>query len=847
MKIEPVSHDSSIEEKRERSYYDGVISYLEFMIQEMDRKIQNTFHSGHEADKQIADANCRRFESGGKYDPFDQDLISANNQLLWNSNTRKDAEKRIHDYIESQEEPYFGRIDYVSADNKIVRSYIGRKAISDYVLSWRDPKAGAIYHNASQHVVKDDVLIALKREIRTAGRHYGGYTDLINQYHRMGSWHKKGQDKPEREATLTSGDEHLVRLLEEYRSKKQVHDIIKSIQQNQYKIIAAQPEKNIVVNGCAGSGKSMVMYHRLSYLGYNHPELMKSERVYAITPSPMFTEEMKPLLHRLELDDIFNGTFTQLLNKIILSYQRKHGILNPYLFLPYSQYTVDGNQEDIYSTVQNITEVIGRTELKKYLLRCIEQAHKFLQERGFKDFSDCKRESDYYNCIAENFRDARFARKLSTDQNIMLSPNDPKRFYGKEVFADNTFADVEAIAKRQFEEGGNKKRYRILTDHYRLFQETFSSQPKKSAQGTVTDLWRIFDKEDTIVDLAMLIHVEALVRSAWKCYQEGRFGAENRHLSLYQFYYVAHPSEGPAIFADATIERICILKYLSEKFGPLSNEKTFFFIDEFQNYSSSHIAVLKSAFPNAILNLYGDLDQRISQYGVSSIDELQPIGELTAYEIKENYRNAAEITRYINNALQKDMMPIGLSGSVTEVTTEQCQYKKDERTAVIFANRKLLRQFHSQCTNPKNFQMAGDKQQKTNYDKILLLTVGQAKGLEFETVYVHSDGMSDNEKYVAFTRALMNLIVVTTPANATIGERQYTSNQELVQNETNNKNLEKIDPALELKRLLIQYNELCASHRAQEDQLMKQIIELQNTMIDKIEASCSLQSLVCDE
>ena len=193
------------------------------------------------------------------------------------------------------------------------------------------------------------------------------------------------------------------------------------------------------------------------------------------------------------------------------------------------------------------------------------------------------------------------------------------------------------------------------------------------------------------------------------------------------------------------------------------------------------------------------------------------------------------------------MMPIGLSGSVTEVTTEQCQYKKDERTAVIFANRKLLRQFHSQCTNPKNFQMAGDKQQKTNYDKILLLTVGQAKGLEFETVYVHSDGMSDNEKYVAFTRALMNLIVVTTPANATIGERQYTSNQELVQNETNNKNLEKIDPALELKRLLIQYNELCASHRAQEDQLMKQIIELQNTMIDKIEASCSLQSLVCDE
>ena len=41
-----------------------------------------------------------------------------------------------------------------------------------------------------------------------------------------------------------------------------------------------------------------------------------------------------------------------------------------------------------------------------------------------------------------------------------------------------------------------------------------------------------------------------------------------------------------------------------------------------------------------------------------------------------------------------------------------------------------------------------------------LMTIQDAKGLEFETVYVIDEGMSDNEKYVAYTRALNRLIVI---------------------------------------------------------------------------------------
>ncbi|WP_289764291.1 ATP-binding domain-containing protein, partial [Faecalibaculum rodentium] len=45
--------------------------------------------------------------------------------------------------------------------------------------------------------------------------------------------------------------------------------------------------------------------------------------------------------------------------------------------------------------------------------------------------------------------------------------------------------------------------------------------------------------------------------------------------------------------------------------------------------------------------------------------------------------------------------------------------------------------------------------------KVSVLTVEEAKGLEFYSVLVFPEGMSNNELYVAFTRALHELTVIT--------------------------------------------------------------------------------------
>lgn len=43
---------------------------------------------------------------------------------------------------------------------------------------------------------------------------------------------------------------------------------------------------------------------------------------------------------------------------------------------------------------------------------------------------------------------------------------------------------------------------------------------------------------------------------------------------------------------------------------------------------------------------------------------------------------------------------------------------------------------------------------------ISILSVSSTKGLEFDVVYVFTKGMTNNERYIAYTRALSELIII---------------------------------------------------------------------------------------
>ena len=71
------------------------------------------------------------------------------------------------------------------------------------------------------------------------------------------------------DSSLTIGDEILREVLAGNADEK-MKTIVATIQAEQNKIIRENAQKNLIVQGIAGSGKTSIALHRVAYLLYNN-------------------------------------------------------------------------------------------------------------------------------------------------------------------------------------------------------------------------------------------------------------------------------------------------------------------------------------------------------------------------------------------------------------------------------------------------------------------------------------------------------------------------------------------------------------------------------------------------
>ena len=82
------------------------------------------------------------------------------------------------------------------------------------------------------------------------------------------------------DSEVVANDELLTKYLA--KNKEAVlGEIIATIQKEQNDIIRDALHKNIIVQGVAGSGKTTVMLHRISYLAYNEKDMYKANQYKA--------------------------------------------------------------------------------------------------------------------------------------------------------------------------------------------------------------------------------------------------------------------------------------------------------------------------------------------------------------------------------------------------------------------------------------------------------------------------------------------------------------------------------------------------------------------------------------
>lgn len=192
-------------------------------------------------------------------------------------------------------------------------------------------------------------------------------------------------------------------------------------------------------------------------------------------------------------------------------------------------------------------------------------------------------------------------------------------------------------------------------------------------------------------------------------------------------------------------------------------------IDEAQDISVAEYRMLSSILgPRCTYNLYGDVNQAVYSYkGINVWEEDIPeIVHGNVLMLNENYRNTIPVTEYCNQEFDVGMTAIGIGGDeVVEKSLQDAvqwivQMKKNTpgaRAAIIYRHGvKSIQDKLRMLLKP----LIDFSWSDVDDHRLSVVSVETAKGLEFEYVVAVTDQMSENERYVSFTRAMEALVVV---------------------------------------------------------------------------------------
>lgn len=228
---------------------------------------------------------------------------------FWNNATASlnEAQEELLRCEKARKKPYFGRIDFTDDKTKKAEAYyIGRvgirKSVTEReVIDWRAPVATVYYENSLgkcsytvQGTGKFEIKLTRKRTYEIA-------EDKLVDYY---------------DSEVVANDDLLTKYLA--KSKKAVlGEIIATIQKEQNLIIRKSPRNNILVQGVAGSGKTTVAMHRISYILYNYEGEFRPKDFYIVGSNRILLNYITSVLPDLDVYGIAQMTMEQLFTRLL--------------------------------------------------------------------------------------------------------------------------------------------------------------------------------------------------------------------------------------------------------------------------------------------------------------------------------------------------------------------------------------------------------------------------------------------------------------------------------------------------------------------------------------------------
>jgi DNA helicase IV len=181
----------------------------------------------------------------------------------------------------------FGRLDFGAGGDGTAR-YIGRIGLSDdeydqMLVDWRAPAAEPFYRATAA----DPGDVVRRRHIQVKRREVIGVDDEVFDAGVTGD-----------SAATLSGEAALLASLAEARTGR-MSDIVATIQAEQDRVIRSDARGILVVQGAPGTGKTVAALHRAAYLLYTHRDRLANSGVLVLGPNPTFLRYIDEVLPSL--------------------------------------------------------------------------------------------------------------------------------------------------------------------------------------------------------------------------------------------------------------------------------------------------------------------------------------------------------------------------------------------------------------------------------------------------------------------------------------------------------------------------------------------------------------------
>ena len=683
-------------------------------------------------------------------------------------------------------EPYFARIDVVDAKEGYNAYYIGKKGdINLSVVDWRAPLAVRYYQ-------KSRVNFAINEyEYRTVMRRAlyvknGKFLDFKNEYLSVKGALSEEEIAGRDEEILF--DPYLRSIIASRKDDLGIRDIIRTIQEKQFEIITRPERESFVLQGCAGSGKTMILLHRLSYLMYNN-EALAPRDVLVITPSDSFNDFIDELAKTLELGlvktiTLKNFYFRVLENEgIDFKGKFKEGTdteTDEYLAYLYSEaYVKDVNKkvEKCYGDIYGLFSGRECREVAVQVLAdCGERTKKYAKIKNASSrirravLGEMKVRADGGFAFTKPFR-ALMSAFSETEDFLELTLNEEKktpdyffrqfmRFYkSARLVASNAEKifrkaeeDLNSLSESVKKEIADLRRYRVrnaqgevYTYADRILKREELLEEIEAAVNTVTEM---SDGVDLFCEFF------SVVRFTRTCENLGRCESDADVARWLYRETVKSYKKKYGVSGLCRSDGYALCQLLAATGRKLTPRYGLVFIDEGQDISLSEYNLLKYINSDAAFNIFGDLKQNVTPWrGVQSWEGV----EQTEYRLDRNYRNTNEIVEFVTKEAGAKMIPIGLHGE----KVSSCEKKK---LNAFFKDKQGLRAVIAKEEYLPLFVKRGysllQKEGKISKTNVNVMSVYESKGLEFSAVAVYTEGMTENERYIAYTRALKDLTVI---------------------------------------------------------------------------------------